>query len=61
MLSEPLRAQLGKKGHFCPFFDQNPIVVAILVIATGLPFAPIKFITCVEEINIQIQARHHAF
>ena len=53
ILSEPLRAQLGKKGHFCPIFDQNPIVVAILVIATRLPFVPIKSITFVEEISIQ--------
>ena len=31
----------------------NPIVVAILVFPTRLPFVPIKSISCVEEISIQ--------
>ena len=44
---------LAQKGPFYPIFHQNLIVVAILVIATRLPFVPIKSITCVEEISIQ--------
>ena len=46
---------------FLPIFHPNPIVVAILVIATGLPFAPIKPITCVEEISIQITSTTPCF
>ena len=44
---------LAKNAIFTPFFHPNPIVVAILVFATRLPFVPIKSISCVEEISIQ--------